>query len=381
MRIGIVSQAYFPIHGGVSEHVHSTALELEKRGHEVTIITANFNREDQKHDHPRVRRVGFDFTVPMNGAFVNVTVGTKLPRQLREIEQEKKFDIVHIHSPLDPVLPLVANTVMRAPKVGTFHTFMDSSVGYELFGGKLRKYFDRLDGRIAVSPAARRFFSRYFPGEYVIIPNGVDTNRFHPAVKKVERFDDGVHNVLFVGRMDPRKGLKYLLQAMPLIATAVPDTRLIVVGGGVLREYYRSFLMDEIRDKAFFEGFVSTEDLPRYYRTADVYVSPSIMGESFGIVLIEAMASGVPVVASDIEGYAAVLKDGRGGFLVPKRSPMKIAEKVIELLRQPKLRQSMGKQGRQEAEQYSWKKVTAQIEKYYFDVLASRQEKSKNIKN
>lgn len=375
MRIGIVTQAYSPIHGGVTENVHHTAVELEKLGHKATIITANINHEDRKYDHPRVRRIGFNVTVPANGAFGNITVGFRLAAQLKAIEREKRFDLVHIHSPLDPVLPLVAVKALQAPKVGTFHSYMESSVGFMLFQKPLQNFFDRLSGRIAVSSAAEGFFQKYFPSEYRIIPNGVDTERFHPKVKPIEKYRDGFKNILFVGRLDPRKGVKYLIQAMPAVAAALPKTRLIIVGGGALHEYYRMHVLPEIRDRVVFTGHVTTEDLPRYYRTADVFVAPATQGESFGIVLLEAMASGVPIIASNIEGYNTVLKDGREGFLVPKESPMKIAEKILELLPDNSLRRAMSQQGRDKALKYSWPKVTGQIVQYYREILGNKAKK------
>ncbi len=369
MRIAIVSQAYFPIHGGVSEHVHHTAIELEKLGHEVTIITANFNKNDKDYDDPRVRRVGFDLTIPVNRAFVNVTLGTRLHEQLRAINREKNFDLVHIHQPSDPVLPLVANSVYDVPKVGTFHTYMKSSLAMELLQKPLEKYVNRLVGRIAVSTASREYITKYFPGDYRIIPNGVDTERFSPKIKPFKEYCDGTNNILFVGRLDPRKGLRYLIQAMPIVIAAFPKTRLLVVGGGALQEYYRSQVMEEIRDKIEFLGFVSGNDLPRYYRTADVYVSPATQGESFGIVLLEAMASGVPVIASDIEGYRTVLDNGKQGFLVPKERPLKLAEKIIEIIQQRNTRQFFGRKGREKALSYAWPKVTRKIEAYYKEIL------------
>ncbi len=377
MRIGIVTQAYFPIHGGVTEHVHHTALELEKLGHKVTIITANFNKKDKHYDHPRVCRVGFDVTIPSNRAFVNVTVGTRIVSQLKKIKKEKNFDIIHIHQPTDPVLPILANRVFDCPKVGTFHTYMDKCLALDLFSKPIKKYIDMLDGRIAVSPAAKEFILRYFPGEYRIIPNGVDTDRFNPRVKPIKKFKDGYNNLLFVGRLDPRKGLRYLLQAMPTVLAAVPKTRLIVVGGGALQEYYKNYIKREIRDRIIFTGFVTAEELPQYYRTADVYVSPATGGESFGIVLIEAMATGTPVLASDIQGYSAVVKNGADGILVPKEYPMKIAEKLIELIGNKSLRQRLSKKGRATAMQYSWPRITAQIEKFYKEVLAKQPKKRK----
>jgi phosphatidylinositol alpha-mannosyltransferase len=369
MRIGIITQAYFPIHGGVTEHVHHTAIELEKRGHEVTIITANFNREDKKYDSHRVRRIGFDVTLPSNGAFCNVTFGFRLGEQLRDLEREKKFDLVHIHSPVDPILPLIATKTIQAPKIGTFHTYMDSSLGFEISQHFTMKIFQRLSGRIAVSVAARDFFNKYYPADYRIIPNGVDMERFSTNVAKLEKYQDGMLNILFVGRLDPRKGLKYLLKAMPIVAAAVPKARLIIVGGGALREYYRTFVTDEIRDRVIFEGFVPGAILPSYFATADLFIAPATQGESFGIVLLEAMASGIPIVASNITGYNTVLNDGQEGYLVPKENPLRLAEKIIELLRDSELRKKLGTQGVETAGQYSWPKVTNRIEAYYHEVL------------
>ncbi|MFH1171162.1 MAG: glycosyltransferase family 4 protein [bacterium] len=373
MRIGIVTQSYLPIHGGVAEHAHHTAVELRRRGHDVKIITAYFDRGDENFNDG-VYRIGHDVTIPMNGAFVNITVGTRLGRQLREIESAERFDLVHIHSPFEPVLPMIALRTIRAPKVGTFHSYTERSFGYRILGSCLRaKIASRLSARIAVSSAARDFVSRYFPGEYQIIPNGVDVERFSPAQPPLEKFNDGSDNILFVGRMDPRKGLKYLLQAFPAIVQACPRARLIIVGGGFLVGYYRRFVKDEIRSRVFFEGFASAEKLPRYYTTASVYCSPATSGESFGIVLIEALASGVPVVAFDNRGYHAILGgDQPAGVLVENKSAGALAQALIQLLQDQQHRVALGRRGREKAEQYSWKRVTDQIEAVYRRVLANR---------
>lgn len=371
MRIGIVSQAYFPIHGGVTEHVHHTALELEKRGHRVTIVTANFNQNDARFTKPNVRRVGFDVTLPGNGAFVNMTMGFRLADQLRQIEAEERFDIVHIHSPVDPILPLVACQVLRAPKIGTFHTYMETSWAHQVFAPYLRPFWRRLDGRIAVSEAAKGFFQQYFPGDYRVIPNGVDTRRFRPDLPPIETLSaEPAPTILFVGRLDPRKGLKYIIQAMPLIVAAIPRARLVIVGGGALKEYYRSFVPAAVADRVQFEGFVPGDLLPRYFSSADVFVSPATQGESFGIVLLEAMAAGLPVVASNIEGYNTVLTNAQEGFLVARKNPLRIAERVIQILREPTLARTLGEAGQLTAQRYSWPTVTAKIEEYYQEILA-----------
>jgi phosphatidylinositol alpha-mannosyltransferase len=370
MRIGIVTQSYFPIRGGVAEHVFHTALELERRGHEVTIITANFSRFDDDRGR-QVIRLGRDFTIPYNGAFINLTVGWSFRERLRAIERERRFEVVHVHGPLEPVLPLFALQSFRAPIVGTFHSYSPGTpTGYVAFQKTLRGFASHLQARIAVSEAAKSFISRFFPGDYEIIPNGVDTERFHPEIEPMPwRKIHPEFTVLFVGRLDPRKGLKYLLQAFSIIARQVPNARLIVVGNGLLRPYYERFVAPELRHRVSFPGFVSAGNLPRFFASADVYVSPAIGSESFGIVLLEGLATGRPVVASDIIGYRDVVRNGVDGMLVEPKNPLAIAKAVIDLAEQPELRQRFSEAGRKRALEFSWPTVTERIEAVYQRVV------------
>lgn len=369
MRIGIVSQSYLPIHGGVAEHVHHQAVELRRRGHDVKVITAYFDRGDENFNGD-VIRIGHDVTIPMNGAFVNVTVGRRLSDKLREIEAEHRFDLVHIHCPLDPFLPPLAIRNIQAPKVGTFHTYMEQSNVYRVLKGKMRWYVDRLAARIAVSRAAEQFIGKYLPGKYHIIPNGVDTSRFNPSLAPIAEYDGERDILLFVGRMDPRKGLKHLLRAFPKVAAACPNVDLVIVGGGVLSRYYKGLVPRECRNRVHFEGFISGAKLPHYYATADVYCSPATGRESFGIVLIEAMASGAPVVAFANPGYKMLLEDNPdASMLVPNENDGALAETLIKLLKDKEKRQAMAAAGPKAAARYSWPRVVDQIEAVYAQVL------------
>lgn len=372
MRIGIVTQAYYPIRGGVTEHAWHLGQELIKRGHEVTIITGTSRHKDDRGLH--VRRIGFQMPISANGANVHITWGWKLGRTLQRIEQEEQFDLVHIQCPLDPFLPLIAAKTMRSPKVGTHHTFREKHVLIERFPGFMRDAFDHVQRHIAVSPAAEGLITKYWPEVKMdIIPNGVDTERFSPDTKPLPEFMDGTPNILFVGRMDPRKGAKFLLLAIPHLEKLLDNYRIIVVGAGWMRRYYDKYVPMKLQHRVRFMGPANHDDHPRYFRTADVFVSPATGGESFGIVLIEAMASGVPVVASDIDGYRWVVEPGKEGILVPPKSPRHLAEAVASLIKDPARRKQMGEQGRIKALTYAWPQVVDRIMPIYEAVARVKQ--------
>jgi phosphatidylinositol alpha-mannosyltransferase len=240
----------------------------------------------------------------------------------------------------------------------------------------LKPVYNKLNGRIFVSQAVRDFTLAQFPGDYRIIPNGIDYARFSdPDIEPIERFNDGRPNILFVGRLDKRKGFRHLMRAFPYIKKEVPDARLIVVGAFDDKEkapfirYARSNGLRGIH----FVGYVSRDELPRFYRTANLFCAPSTGFESFGIVLLEAMAAGLPIVASDIAGYRLVLTQGREGQLVPAAEPTLLARAAVELLRKPALRAVMGQYGRATAAQYDWTHIADQVLAYYTDLLAERQ--------
>lgn len=371
MRVGIITQYYFPLTGGISEHVYHLADHLRQLGHEPTVITSRCFGGNGSYGQDVVR-LGWNMRmpIPINGSFGCFNVGYQIGAKIQELCRERQFDLLHLHSPAEPILPWVVLGSATVPVVGTFHTmYTKLNLPYEIFGRQFRKYVEMLSGRIAVSEAAKEYNDRYFPGEYAIIPNGVDLARFHPGVEPIKKFNDDTFNILFVGRMDPRKGVKFLLQAFPMIHKQHPDCRLIIVGDGWLKEYYKMYIPDGLEKKVFFEGYVAREDLPRYYAAADVFCAPATGGESFGIVLIEAMASGKPIVASNILGYREVVTDGQDGILVPPNDPAAISEAVLTLIKDHRLREAMGQQGLLKAPQYSWGSVAEQIVQCYRRVL------------
>ena len=261
--------------------------------------------------------------------------------------------------------------------IATFHSEHKSSAGYRLFQKLLLTYFRRIHGIIAVSESARDSMTKYFPGDYRLIPNGVDTDFFNPAVEPLPMFANSRPKILFMGRFEQRKGLMYLLKALPIIKRAIPDIQCIVVGAGPFGySYYRQFLDKTVMDDVHFVGLVSGPDRPRYYATCDVFCAPSIGSESFGIVLLEAMATGKPVVASDINGYRNVLADGIEGLLSAPCDEQGIADRIIAILQDKERARQMGEAGRTKALTYSWPRVTDRIEAFYHEVIDRRRNRS-----
>jgi phosphatidylinositol alpha-mannosyltransferase len=237
-------------------------------------------------------------------------------------------------------------------------------VGYYYGKPLLKRYVRRLDARIAVSNPAREFVRHYFPGDYRVIPNGIDVRRFQnqPAYAELR---DGMCNLLFVGRLEYRKGLGYLLRAYDKLKPQFPKLRLIIVGDGPLRRWYGNFLARKQLDDVIMAGYVPPDELPRYYASCDIFCTPATGDESFGIVLLEAMASGKPIVATSIDGFREVITHGREGLLVERKSRRQLAYALQTLINNEPLRQEMGQAGLLRARQFDWERVIDQVTDVY----------------
>jgi phosphatidylinositol alpha-mannosyltransferase len=370
MKIGIVTQSYYPKPGGVTEVVHHTAVELRRLGHEVKIITTRYDSRRKKE--PGIIRIGRNILFPANGAWTNVTAGRMLRRRLEKIFLRERFDIIQTHCPLIPTLPLLTLFADRAGArlVGTFHAAAEKNALYSLFQRPLDYAAGRLDHRLAVSEPAREFASQYFPGEYEIIPNGIDYRRFNPDIPPVEGLRDGKLNILFVGRMDRRKGLPYLFKALPIIQRSIPRlVRLILVGEGSLRRKMMPRPISLGGAEIMAVGRIEAELLPRYYASADVFCAPATGRESFGIVLLEAMATGLPIVASDIPGFQRVVTRGKDGILTAPGSPEEIADAVTRIATDPRMTARMTAAGREKALLYNWESITLRLEESFRKIL------------
>lgn len=374
MKIGIVTQSYYPKPGGVTEVVHYTAAELRKLGHDVTIITTRYGSGRRKETG--IIRIGRNILVPANGAWTNVTAGWRLRSKLEEIFRRERFDIIQTHCPLVPTLPALTLLADRsgAKLCGTFHAAAAKNTIYALLRPLIEWGARNLDHRMAVSEPCREFVSKYFPGEYEIIPNGIDSGRFHPGTAPVEGLRDGKLNILFVGRMDRRKGLPYLFKALPIIQRSIPRlVRLILVGEGSLRRKVMPRPISLGGAEIIHVGRVDADLLPRYYASADIFCAPATGRESFGIVLLEAMAAGIPIVASDIPGFRRVVKSGKDGLLVAPGSPEEIADAVTRIASDPSMAARMTAAGREKALEYDWSSVTEKLEESFMRLLGTRE--------
>ncbi len=366
MKIGLVSPYVYPLPGGVTQHVRYLYENLRLRGHDVRIITSSHGL--QRASEGDIIRIGKGLSVPANGSIGTITVSPRFLHQVSDMLEREQFDLLHYHEPFVPFLSPIVLRQSQSVNVATFHAYGGFSPAYEFGSRVLGRYAARLHGRIAVSAAARHFIDRYFPGDYKVIPNGVDVDRFSKAVP-IARWQDGKHNLLFVGRHEPRKGLLDLLKAYRILRKTGCNCRLLVVGSGPQEREARRYVLTRRLQGVELLGRVTDDEKAQLFRTAHVYISPATGGESFGIVLLEAMASGTPIVCSDIHGYKGVVRRGEQGLLVPPRNPKAVAAATAQLLADPEMRARMGASGRARAAEFSWERVTAKVEEYYGFVI------------
>jgi phosphatidyl-myo-inositol alpha-mannosyltransferase len=366
VKIGLVTPYVYPLPGGVNEHVRFLYENLRLRGHDVRIITSSHGL--QRSSEGDVIRIGKGFSVPTNGSVGTITISPRYVSQVKRVLERERFDVLHFHEPFVPFLSLVVLRQSTSVNIATFHAYAGFSPAYELGSKTLPGYARRLHGRIAVSAAARHFVDRFFPGDYKVIPNGVNVGRFQRAVP-IARWQDGTPNILFVGRLEDRKGLPHLLKAFRLIRKSGLEARLLVVGSGPQEREARRYVQTRGLQNVEFLGRVSDDEKAQLFKTADVFVSPATGRESFGIVLLEAMAAGTPIVCSDIHGYKGVVQRNVSALLTPPRDSKALAAAITEILTDPALRARLGAAGLERARQFSWEQVTAKVEEYYGFVI------------
>jgi phosphatidylinositol alpha-mannosyltransferase len=361
LRIGICAPYDLGRHGGVNTHIRAQAAALRRLGHEVSVFGAS--------SAPLM-----DGEVSL-GPCVSLVIGNtetgfgadpRSWRRVRDLFRSRQFDVIHMHEPLMPLVPWFVLWQSTAPVVATFHTYRED--GHRWYP-RYRRIFEplmrRVRVRLAVSDAARRTVSSHFPGAYEIVPNGIDVDRFCRArSRSASTRWTGQRQILYVGRLEPRKGVEHLIQAMAIVQRNRDGTRLVVVGDGPDRSSLES-AASAAGITATFEGRVPDAALPGLYHSADMVCSPALGDESFGVVLLEAMAAQKPIVATRIAGYTELLEGTGTARLVEAGDPEGMAQAIAELLDNPVRARTMGERGATIAREYDWGTIARRLESIY----------------
>ena len=368
MKVGLVCPYEWTVPGGVGNHVRALAGELRRLGHQVDVLAP----AERPVPEPGFVGLGGSLAVPYNGSVARIAIGPRTLVKVRRALASGGYDLLHVHEPLSPSVGLLAVANTSVPTVGTFHANLDRSIALQAASPLLRRLYHRLAGRIAVSVSARDTWQGHFGGTMAVVPNGV-APEFFAGPQPLPGWNAAGPTVLFVGRLEPRKGLAYLVRAFLRLKPRFPAARLLVVGRdrGHQQDKAMAMVPPRLRPDLVFVGSVPQADLPSYYASADVFCAPSLGGESFGIVLAEAMAVGLPVVCSDIGGYRDLVRDGSEGLLVPPRDPEALAEALAGLLDNPARRAAMGQAAAVNARRYAWEVVAGEVAEVYRAALAA----------
>lgn len=361
MKIGIVNPYSWDVPGGVGFHIRDLALKFRSRGHDVRVLTPSSSRDLLDW----ISSAGQSVSVPFNGSVANISVSPAALRRTRRWLADNAFDVVHVHEPVVPSVSMAAAMLSSAPLVGTFHAALGRSVSRAIASAPMRLYMERIGVRIAVSEEARRTLIEHHGGDAVIIPNGVETASFRRASTDPRWMaTDSRPVIVFLGRLDePRKGLSVFAGAIEGVLDKMPGARFLIAGRGDTPEIRRQ--VARFGDSVSFLGGISDEEKASLLTGASVYVAPQTGGESFGIVLVEAMAAGTAVVASDIPAFRAVLEDGRAGVLFETGSSAALVDQLLGLLADKARLEDLSEAGQRASLQYDWEVVADKVFEVY----------------
>ncbi len=366
MRVGLVCPYPWDVPGGVQAHVRDLAETLLDLGHYVSVLSP---ANDETTLPPYVVGVGRAVPVRYNGSVARLQFGPVSAARVRRWLREGHFDVLHLHEPVAPSVSLLACMLATGPMVATFHTSNPRSRSLSAAQGMLQPFLEKIRGRIAVSDAARQVQVEHLGGDAVEIPNGVSVARFASAVP-LPGYPRAGGTVGFIGRYDePRKGMTVLLDALARLAPARPDLRLVVAGGGDAQEL-RMAAPRAVADRIDLLGVVSEADKARLLASVDVYCAPNLGKESFGVILLEAMAAGTAIAASDLDAFRKVLHGGSAAALFPAGDAGALAAALAGLLDSPGRRAELAGIGRRVVQEYDWPVVAAQILRVYETVVA-----------
>ncbi|HEY2548977.1 MAG TPA: glycosyltransferase family 4 protein [Streptosporangiaceae bacterium] len=365
MRIGLVCPYSWDVPGGAQEHIRELAEALMDLGHQVSVISP---AEDDDQLPWYVVPAGRAVPVPYNGSVARLAFGPLSANRVRRWIKEGSFDLLHVHEPAAPSLSLLACWIADGPIVATVHGANPRSRILHVMQPALQSALEKINARIAVSEAARTTLVEHLGGDAVLIPNGVSVRRYQKA-DPLPGWPGAGGAIGFLGRMDePRKGLPVLLKAFEQLAAERPGLRLLIAGRGDQQEA-ASRLPAGLRDRLVMLGQVSDEDKVRVYHSVDVFCAPNTGGESFGLVLVEAMASGAPVVASDLDAFRAVLRGGAAGQLFANGDAADLARATGLLLDDPQRRAALSEAASAAVRAYDWPTVAREVVQVYETVL------------
>ena len=374
MKIAVVSDYFYPLLGGITENVYNFTKYALKQGHDVKLITPqpyNYNKEQtakidaEYFDKGVVVRLGKHLPIFSNGSLSNLGIAFSIDKKLKTLFETEKFDVIHVHSPLAGFLPMMAIKYSNTLTVGTIHTYFKNNFFFDTFHKYILRYYDALDGCIAVSESSSLLINEKLGRTPTVIPNGIDVNIFGATKEKVAQFNDDKINVFFIGRADVRNGIDVLIKAFLIAVNKNPKMRLVIAGDGPYMSYYKDMVPSEHKNDVFFVGRINKER-PVYYNTADIHVFPAEIA-AHSITVLEGLAAGKPIITTDIKSFRDVITEGKEGYMVPYGDHNMMAQRILTLAGDHDLRKRMEKASREKAMQFSWENVTSKIVNFYKD--------------
>ena len=377
IKIGMVCPYGWDSPGGVQTHIRELTRHLLDEGHQVSVFAPVSDEESIQEEW--VVNAGKPISIPVNGSVARVLFGPIASSRVKQWIAQGDFDLLHLHEPAIPSLSLLACSAATGPMVGTFHVSSPKQKAIYAIGPILEPIVEKLTARIAVSESARQTLKDHFDTDAVVIPNGIEGSQYASAQPTIHWRNP--NTLGFIGRFEePRKGLQVLLAALPIIARFIPDVRVLIAGPGNGDEFIKNLDIG-LRNRIVFLGFLTEQEKASLLKSIDIYVAPNIGGESFGIILTEALSAGTPVVASDIPAFRAVLENGDSGLLFKNEDSADLAKVVIGLLRDTQKRKELSVQGKLSSQKYDWQVVAEQIMTVYEMAMAGNEKVGLNSDN
>ena len=369
IRIGMVCPYGWDTPGGVQTHIRDLTQHLIDEGHYVSVL-APISDDSISHEE-YVVNAGKPISIPVNGSVARVIFGPIASSRAKQWVASGDFDLLHLHEPAIPSLSLLACSAAEGPLVGTFHVSTPKKKAIYAIGPILEPIVEKLTARIAVSELARSTLKDHFETDAVVIPNGIDGQKFSNA--KVLAEFSGDYTVGFIGRFEePRKGLQVLIDSLPIVARFIPNVRYLIAGPGESKDFLKE-IDPQLRNRIKFLGRLTDEDKASFLKSIKIYVAPNTGGESFGIILTEALSAGTAVVASDIAAFKAVLENGEAGALFINEDSEDLAKTLVSMLKDDVKRNRLASNGKLSAQKYDWQVVAEQIESVYEMAIAGGQ--------